>query len=601
MKKLLAIILSILVLLPLIAGCTPTPAPTPETNAPETDAPETDAPETDAPETDAPETDAPETDAPETDAPETDAPETDAPETDAPETDAPETDAPEVDSLALAADSPIKNYDIVEFVPENKNDPDCQTGFVMQAVKYKYKNDDIIVVHLTNATETAYTVRLTVKYIDENGKAITGVRETIPDVGAGWDNYYIFNPDFKFESFGCSLSISNTYADSVTASIKSTGAITSFAASSGLYWTDPSSLRSEVLDKEYTAVYAKIPYENTSAEALHIIADYMFFDEDGKITIYDTFRIPAIASVGQNEAIVPLKLTSKPWDNGNGATADDYSGELTGIVAYRSILNDAAAEANRVKSTTADFGAYTFEAQNGVILPYRLYLPSDYDETKKYPLLAIFHANGSQGKDNEKHMGDVEKFFGSEESPAFDCIIFAPQCPENGWWLGENTDAGVELMDFLNATFSTDKSRQYVTGFSMGGCATWNILTRYPEKVSAAVPCAYAGGQADISEIDNPIYTDILIIHYDGSEEFFALPEEALEVPIYFVFGSADETIPPEQCRFLVEAFESVDAQNFYYKEFGGVDHGNMGATYISKYNGYEHLYWLLEQRRETE
>ena len=51
----------------------------------------------------------------------------------------------------------------------------------------------------------------------------------------------------------------------------------------------------------------------------------------------------------------------------------------------------------------------------------------------------------------------------------------------------------------------------------------------------------------------------------------------------------------------MIEAFESVGAQNFYYKEFGGVGHGNMGATYISKYNNYEHLHWLLEQRRETE
>ena len=98
MKKFLSLTLAVLMLLPLIVGCTPTPAPVPETDAPETNAPETDAPETDAPETDAPETDAPETEAPETDAPETDAPETDAPETDAPETDAPETDAPETDA-----------------------------------------------------------------------------------------------------------------------------------------------------------------------------------------------------------------------------------------------------------------------------------------------------------------------------------------------------------------------------------------------------------------------------------------------------------------------------------------------------------------------
>ena len=48
-------------------------------------------------EPEAPETDAPETEAPETEAPETEAPETEAPETDAPETEAPETDAPETE------------------------------------------------------------------------------------------------------------------------------------------------------------------------------------------------------------------------------------------------------------------------------------------------------------------------------------------------------------------------------------------------------------------------------------------------------------------------------------------------------------------------
>ena len=632
MKKLLTIIICVFMLLPFIAGCTQKPAQQPETESPattapetdvhetdapetaipETDAPETDAPETDAPETDAPETDAPETDitetnapesdAPETDAPETDAPETDAPETDAPETDAPETDAPAVDPLTLAADSPIKDYDIEEFVPEDKNDPDCKTGLVLQARKFKYQGDDLLIVHITNATDTAYTVRLTLKYLDNDGKSITGVRETIPDVGAGWDNYYIFNPDFKFESFDCSLSISTSYADSVTASIKNNGPVTTFVGSSGLNWTDPTSLSSGYLPKEYAAVYARFPYENTAAEQLHVVADYVIFDDKGNISLYDTFRIPTVASVGQNEAIIPVKLTATPWNNGsNSSLSEEYSGEITAIVAYRSILTDAAAEANRVKATTADFGYYTYEAQNGVILPYRLYLPSDYDKSKDYPVLAIFHANGSQGKDNEKQMGDVEKFFGSEDSPVFDCIIFAPQCPEGGWWLGENTDAAVELLHFINDTFSTDKSRQYITGFSMGGCATWNILTRYPEKVSAAVPCAYAGGLADISEIDNPVYTSIDIIHEDGSREMFALPEEVLDIPIYYVFGSSDETIPPEQCYFLVEAFESVNAPNFYYKEFGGVGHGNMGATYISKYNGYEHLHWLLEQRRETE
>ncbi len=574
MKKLLSIALAVLMLLPIIAGCTPTPAP--ETNAPETDAPETDAPETDAPETD-------------------------VPETDAPETDAPETDAPAVEQLALAADSPIKDYDIAEFVPEDKKDPACSTGFVMQARKFKYRNDDLIIVHLTNATDTAYTVRLTIKYLDEDGKSITGARETIPDVGAGWDNYYIYNPDFHFESFTCSLSISSPCADSVTGSIRSNAPITYFTASSGLNWTDPTSLRSEYLNKEYAAVYAKIPYENTAAEPLHIVADYVFFDENGNIFHYDATHIPTVAATGNNEAVIPLKFTSTPWNGGSDASLPEaYQGEAVGIVAYRSILNDAAAEADRVKATTADFGEYTFQAQNGVILPYRLYLPSDYDKNKEYPVLLILHANGSQGKDNQKQMGDVEKFFGDENSPVYDCIVFAPQCPPDGWWLSDNIDAVAELLDFVNAYYSTDKSRQYVTGFSMGGCGTWNLLTRYPEKVSAAVPCAYAGGLADFYEVDDPVYSSISIIHEDGNEVPLVFPKETLNIPIHYIFSTDDETISAAQCRYLVEAFESVDAKNFTYTEDTGLDHGTMGASYISKYNNYELLYWLLEQRRET-
>ena len=53
MKKITALLLVLLMLLPLVAACNNTtpPSPGPETDAPKTDAPETDAPETDAPET----------------------------------------------------------------------------------------------------------------------------------------------------------------------------------------------------------------------------------------------------------------------------------------------------------------------------------------------------------------------------------------------------------------------------------------------------------------------------------------------------------------------------------------------------------------------
>ncbi len=62
MKKIIALVLALMLVLSLCACGSKTEAP--KTDAPKTDAPKTDAPKTDAPKTDAPKTDAPKTDAP---------------------------------------------------------------------------------------------------------------------------------------------------------------------------------------------------------------------------------------------------------------------------------------------------------------------------------------------------------------------------------------------------------------------------------------------------------------------------------------------------------------------------------------------------------
>lgn len=101
MKKILAIVLALAMVLTITAACgkkeEPTEAPT--TAAPTTEAPTTAAPTTPAPTTEAPTTPAPTTEAPTTEAPTTEAPTTEAPTTEAP---APVGSAQEVVDAALA-------------------------------------------------------------------------------------------------------------------------------------------------------------------------------------------------------------------------------------------------------------------------------------------------------------------------------------------------------------------------------------------------------------------------------------------------------------------------------------------------------------------
>ncbi|MCR5063663.1 MAG: hypothetical protein K6A89_10315, partial [Treponema sp.] len=46
----------------------------------------------------------------------------------------------------------------------------------------------------------------------------------------------------------------------------------------------------------------------------------------------------------------------------------------------------------------------------------------------------------------------------------------------------------IELVEILKKKYSIDTSRIYATGFSMGGCKTWDLIQEYPELLAAAAP-----------------------------------------------------------------------------------------------------------------
>ena len=54
----------------------------------------------------------------------------------------------------------------------------------------------------------------------------------------------------------------------------------------------------------------------------------------------------------------------------------------------------------------------------------------------------------------------------------------------------------MKLLDQTIAGNPVDLNRVYVTGLSMGGFATWDILQREPDKFAAAMPVC---GGADLS------------------------------------------------------------------------------------------------------
>ena len=101
-----------------------------------------------------------------------------------------------------------------------------------------------------------------------------------------------------------------------------------------------------------------------------------------------------------------------------------------------------------------------------ITLPYRLYVPEDYDSNVAYPVILFLHGAGESGGDNEKQLnvGMMSPFFELGYYKDFPCIIVAAQVPNPtsgtiGEWV--NTiwkDGSYEIkdMDKTGPTFTEE-------------------------------------------------------------------------------------------------------------------------------------------------
>lgn len=175
--------------------------------------------------------------------------------------------------------------------------------------------------------------------------------------------------------------------------------------------------------------------------------------------------------------------------------------------------------------------SYT-DAATGKRLPYRLYVPKDYDKSKQYPVFFFLHGAGERGDDNSTHIRALENAYRVAGDLLGQAIILAPQCPADGWWdldTHEGSENGwlgiaVRLLRTTMAQYRCDKNRVYVAGLSMGGYATWSVLERYSELFAAGVPICGWGNSAAVAELEKiPIWvyhgTDDPTVSYSCSLE----------------------------------------------------------------------------------
>ena len=215
-------------------------------------------------------------------------------------------------------------------------------------------------------------------------------------------------------------------------------------------------------------------------------------------------------------------------------------------------------------------------------MPYRLFKPQ---AKGTLPLVVYLHGSGGLGDDNQKQL-ELGNVFGTrvwllpENQKQLPCYVLAPQT-DRGWnnydeskqsatplpGLGEGSRLALQVIDALRREFAIDEHRIYVTGQSMGGAGTWNMLTHRPNFFAAAVICCAAPSAED------------------GTA--------SIKTPVWNFHGSADEAVPVATSRDRMAARRKAGGHPLY-TEYAGVDH----TVWRWAYTEPELPKWMFSQRR---
>lgn len=230
-------------------------------------------------------------------------------------------------------------------------------------------------------------------------------------------------------------------------------------------------------------------------------------------------------------------------------------------------------------------------AKNGLVV----YLPGGYDShDKEYPLIYFLHGRGEIGDSTEYDVllervlefGIPEMIAEGTWNPPHPFIVVAPQAHPENTWLGLQ-DIGSELF----RRYRIDETRQYVTGLSMGGMATWDFIGWNGRSLPIAAAVPVAGFLSD-----------------DAASEYMSR-DGFDHIPIWAFHGAEDEVIDPHESICLVEMTNADDPEyaarltiftNLGHNSWDAVYHSAQDELTESEWAPFDRsIYeWMLQYRR---
>jgi predicted peptidase len=216
-------------------------------------------------------------------------------------------------------------------------------------------------------------------------------------------------------------------------------------------------------------------------------------------------------------------------------------------------------------------------------LRYRLLMPRGAAEGKKYPLVLYLHGAGERGRDNQRQLYHVPPaLVDSAGRKNFPCILLVPQCPPGQRWVEVDWGLPSHVMpaeisiaekltmivfDSLSKLQSVDTTRLYITGMSMGGYGTWDLISRYPKKFAAAIPLCGGGDEAQAAKL--------------------------VDIPTWAFHGKMDKVVPASRSANMVSAIKAAGGKSVMLTMYDNTAHNCWDVTYTNP----TVFQWMFRQR----
>jgi predicted esterase len=239
-------------------------------------------------------------------------------------------------------------------------------------------------------------------------------------------------------------------------------------------------------------------------------------------------------------------------------------GQIAGSIDIRAALTEAEKNLAMIqkgesplRSRRGDIRWAYRSKVDDTLQPFRFFIPSAYDASRRWPLVVALHGMG----------GDENSFFNAYDNGILKRLAesrgYLVVCPKGrqptSMYFGPAEKDVLDVLGEMKREFAIDEDRVYLMGHSMGGYGSWSVSVNNPDLFAAIGP--FAGG-------GTPLVTGRL--------------KAIAHIPWFVVHGDADPTVPVEESRKMVKMGQDLGIK-IKYVEVPGGDHTNIVVPKMSE------------------